>query len=73
LVKRKIKMTGYWIAYDKTVMVVDQNDFNSGSLVKKIIADPTGDWSGSVGQSPHLYSGHFVISQDEVIRLIFGD
>jgi hypothetical protein len=66
-------MTGYWIDKDLTVMVVQQNDYNSQSLIKKVVTDPTGVWGSSVGQSPFLYGGRFETRQRIVVEIVFGE
>ena len=63
-------MTGWWVGNDKTVMEVE-DVLNGHYMIKRVIATEHGYWTAAVGQSPFLYEGYFVITEDEVIRLIF--
>jgi hypothetical protein len=66
-------MIGWWVGGDKTVMEVEEAMNKGHFVIRKVVASEKGYWTKAVGQSPFLYDGYFVISHDEVIRLIFGD
>ena len=65
--------TGYWVEKDKTVMRVKEGETRGHFTILKVIATEHGYWTAAIGQSPFLYDGYFVVTDDEVIRLIFGD
>ena len=55
---------------DKTVMEVEEAQ-NGHFTIRKVIISDKQHWTSAIGQTPFLWAGYFVISHDEVIRLIF--
>jgi hypothetical protein len=64
-------LIGWWVANDKTVMEVEEAATRGHFTIRKVIASEKKHWTSAIGQSPFLWGGYFVISHDEVIRLIF--